>query len=78
MTLIQLRDRCNELLAGTCGPHYETSIENLRQSPGTMTLDFDNPLDAETLRLQDENDELASHVDNLETDVQRLEKLLKK
>jgi hypothetical protein len=73
MTLLELRDRCNELLAGACLPSYETGIENLRPSPGTMTLDYDNPLIEKVADLEAENYELSARVDDLEEEVQRLE-----
>lgn len=38
MTLLELRDRCNELLAGTSMPTYDTGIFSIGPAPGEMRL----------------------------------------
>ena len=38
LTLIELRDRCNELLAGTSMPSYDTGISSIGPAPGEMRL----------------------------------------
>ncbi len=38
MTLLELRDRCNELLAGTSMPTYETGIFSIGPASGELRL----------------------------------------
>lgn len=38
MTLLELRDRCNELLAGTSMPTYDTGIVSIGPMPGQMQV----------------------------------------